>query len=505
MLKWLGARLRGERSPPSASSDAAALVREGLERQQAARYQEAERCFYRALALEPASAEIQLLLGDLFRALGRKEAAQQCCIEAVRLAPEAAQAHNNLGNACLDLGELDAAIAAYRRAIQLDGALPEAHFNLAGALVRSGERADALASYREAARLRPEFANAHLNSGFLLEEEGDAAGAIAAYRAAIAADPQLVEAHVNLGMQLLLTGRFAEGWEEYEWRLRYPEYRGAAAGALRWDGAALGGGTILLDGEQGFGDAIQFLRYVPMVAERGGRILVRCAPELAGLVAGTRDIAAVILRDERLPPFDAHCPLPSLPKTFGTTLETIPHRVPYVHAAPDKSAFWKARLAGAAGERKVGLVWASQSKHRTAAAKSIPLAAMAPLAGVPGVRFYGLQKGEAARQATRAPEGMHLIDLSGDLADFSDTAAVLANLDLVISVDTAVAHLAGAMGRPAWTLLKFAPDWRWLLDRNDCPWYPTMRLFRQRRTGDWREAILETAEALRLFARQATG
>lgn len=503
MLNWLARRLRGTRPEATPRDEAAALVHAGLESRQAARHDEAERYFYRALALAPQSAEVQLHLGDLFRTLGRHEAALQCCLEAVRLAPELAQAHNNLGNAYLDLGETEKAVAEYRRAIDLNAGLPEAHFNLAGALLRSGDEAGASLGYREAARLKPGFATAHLNLGFLLEEAGDAAGAIDAYRAAIAADPDLVEAHVNLGMQLLLVGRFSEGWDEYEWRLRYPEYGGAAAGSARWDGTALEGRTLLLDCEQGFGDAIQFMRYAPMAAQRGGRVLVRCPPELLSLFAATPGVAAVLPLGASLPPFDAYCPLPSLPRAFGTTLESIPHPVPYVNAAEEKTAAWKARLAGSAGERKVGLVWASQSRHRTAAAKSLPLASLASLAGIPGLRFYSLQKGEAARQAAHPPAGMRLVDLSGDLADFSDTAAVVANMDLVISVDTAVAHLAGAMARPAWTLLKSAPDWRWLLERGDCPWYPTMRLFRQRRRGDWSEAISEVAQALRQFSEPA--
>lgn len=504
MLKWLGDRLRGIRPQASSQDPAAALVRAGLECQKASRYDEAERYFYRALALQPGSAQIQLHLGDLFRTLGRHEAAAHCCAEAVRLAPEFAQARNNLGNAYLELGERDKAIAEYRRAIALDARLSEAHFNLGGALVQCGDLRGAADCYRESVRLKPDFALAQLNLGFLLEEEGDAPSAIAAYRGAIAADPQLVEAHVNLGMQLLLTGRFAEGWDEYEWRLRYPEYASAAAGAPRWDGAALKGRTVLLDAEQGFGDAIQFLRYAPMAAERGARVVVRCAPELCGLFAGTPGIAAVVPRDGRPPPFDVHCPLPSLARVFGTSLESIPARVPYVHADAAKSAAWKARLAGNAAERKVGLVWASQSKHRTAAAKSVPVEALAPLAGIAGVRYYSLQKGEAARQAARLPAGMRIVDLGGDLADFSDTAAVVGHLDLVISVDTAVAHLAGAMARPAWTLLKAVPDWRWLLERSDCPWYPTMRLFRQRRHGNWSEVIAQVAQALRQDAAAAT-
>ena len=206
----------------------------------------------------------------------------------------------------------------------------------------------------------------------------------------------------------------------------------------------------------------------------------------------------MVSRDAPAPPHDLHCPLPSLPLVFGTRLESIPAQVPYVRADAARVALWQARLSGAGC--KVGLVWSSQSKHRTAPAKSIPLDALAPLAGVPGVRFYSLQKGEAAREAQRPPAGLPLEDLGGELRDFADTAAVMANLDLVISVDTAAAHLAGAMARPAWTLLKHAPDWRWLLAREDCPWYPGMRLFRQKAPGAWDAVIEEAARALRQLA-----
>ncbi|MGB3936716.1 MAG: tetratricopeptide repeat-containing glycosyltransferase family protein [Burkholderiales bacterium] len=475
------------------------LVRQALGCQQAARFEDAERFLYRALALEPGSAEIHLLLGDLYRLSGRLDRALHCCLEAVRLAPDMAQAHNNLGNAYRDLGESEQAVTQHRKALALDERLPEAHFNLGLGLQIQGAAEGAMLCYRQALVLRPDFALAHLNMGYLLEENGDAAGSLAAYRGAVESDPALVEAHVNYGMQLLLAGRFAEGWEEYEWRLRYPEYSGAdvAARAPRWDGGELGGRTILLDAEQGFGDALQFLRYAPLVAARGGRVLVRCAPELATLAAGTVGVAAVVRRGEALPQFDAWCPLPSLPRAFGTSLASVPAEVPYVHADAGKTARWRVRLAGADGECRVGLVWASQSAHRTAPAKSVSLQALAGLGAVPGVRLYSLQLGAAVRDAQPGSEGMRLVDLGGEFFDFADTAAAVANMDLVISVDTAVAHLAGAMGRPVWTLLKFAPDWRWLLGREDSPWYPTMRLFRQESPDDWRQPVARVQESLR--------
>jgi len=507
MLNWLEKLLRGAPAGVSARDEAEALLRSALAHQQAGRYGDAERYLYRALALQPDAAGIHLQLGNLFSETGRHEAAMQSCREAVKLAPDSAQAHNNLGNACKELGRHDEALTEYRHAIGLDEGLPEAHFNLANVLWRRGDARQAADGYRTALRLRPGFALAHLNLGYALEEDGDTAGAMASYSAAVAADPGLVEAHVNLGMQQLLAGRLAEGWEEYEWRLRYPEYGGAdaAAKAPRWDGGALGGRAILLDAEQGFGDAIQFVRYAPLVAARGGRVIVRCAPELRTLFESVAGVAAVACRGDPLPAFEALCPMPSLPRAFGTTLANVPADVPYLRADPAKAARWRARLAEAGGKCRVGLVWASQSKHRTAAAKSIPLAELAPLGAVPGVRFYSLQLGEAAREALRPPAGMRLTDLSRELADFSDTAAVAANLDLVICVDTAVAHLAGAMGLPTWTFVKFAPDWRWLLGRGDSPWYPTMRLFRQQRRGEWSAPVESAAQALRQFAADERG
>lgn len=497
---WLARLLRTSSKGTSSRQEAGALLQEAFACRQAGRFGEAERCLYRALALEPASAQIQLELGDLFRQLGRHDAALDCCAAAVRLAPGIPQARNNFGNALRSVGRLGDAVAEYRGAIALDGGFAEAHFNLGVALHELGDLPGAEQCCRDALRARPGFADAGLNLGYMLEEQGNPAAAIEAYRDAVAAAPELVEAHVNLGMQLLLCGQYDEGWVEYDWRLRYPEYSGAdlAGRAARWNGGALAGRTILLDAEQGFGDAIQFLRYAPLVAERGGRVVVRCAPELAALVRRTPGVAEAVSRGGILPAFDAYCPLPSLPRIFGTTLACLPSRLPYVFADPQVAAGWKARLGGD-GARRVGLVWASQSQHRTAAAKSIPLEALAPLAAVPGLKFYSLQKGEAALRSARPPPGMHIDDLGPELRDFSDTAAVIENLDLVISVDTAVAHLAGAMAKPTWTLLKHMPDWRWLLGRSDSPWYPGMRLFRQESRGDWKEAVASLAQALRQF------
>ncbi len=504
---WLARLLGRDQAHTAPAVDAEALVREALRARSGGDPAAAERLLYRALALAPESAAIHFQLGDLFRAQGRVDAALQSCETGVRLAPDFPQGRNNLGSALRDAGRIAEAEAEYRRAVALDSRLPEARYNLGVLLAKRGDLAGAESEFRAAAALRPGFALAQLNLGFTLEERGAHGAAMQAYAAAVAADGGLVEAHVNLGMQLLLAGRYAEGWEEYEWRLRYPEYSGADAAALapRWDGNALRGRTILLDAEQGFGDAIQFLRYAPLVAERAARVAVRCAPELASLAASVDGVTVVVRRGEALPPIDAWCPLPSLPRAFGTTLSNVPAGVPYLRANPEKAARWRARIAAAPGVCHVGLVWASQSGHRTASAKSVALEALEELGKVPGVRFYSLQLGPAARELQRAPAGLRLVDLSGELTDFAETAAAVQNLDLVISVDTAVAHLAGAMGRPAWTLLKFAPDWRWLLGREDSPWYPTMRLFRQERPGEWQAPVGRLGKALAVFAESRTG
>lgn len=492
MLRWLARQLgRGAPAP-----DVAAIVREALAAQTAGRHEEAERAFYRALALRPDSAEVQFLLGELFRLQGRLDAALQSCEAGVRLAPDFAPGRNNLGTALRELGRLGEAEEAYRRAIALDATLAEAHYNLGIVLVKQRRIEEAAAAFRAAARTRPGFSYAHLNLGYALEEAGDHEGAIAAYRQASRAEPGLVEAHVNLGMQLLLTGRYEEGWREYEWRRRYPEYGSGPAGAVRWNGQPLPGRTLLLDGEQGFGDAIQFVRYAREIAAGGGRVIVRCAPEVQRLLGMAPYVASAVPAGSEPPAFDFWCPLPSLPLAFGTVAETVPAKVPYLRADPSESAPWAARVR-AGGVFAVGVVWASQSGHRTASDKSLPLAALGPLAAVPGVRLVSLQKGAASEEARTSPPPGDFIDLARELRDFADTAALVEALDLVVSVDTAVAHLAGAMGKPAWTLLKAAPDWRWGLGRPDSPWYPSMRLFRQARAGDWTSPVGEAAAALR--------
>ncbi|MGD0390626.1 MAG: glycosyltransferase family 9 protein [Tepidisphaeraceae bacterium] len=265
------------------------------------------------------------------------------------------------------------------------------------------------------------------------------------------------------------------------------------------------GRTLLLHAEQGVGDAIQFIRYLPLVAQRGGKIIIECQTELQRLFQTTAGRCQIVARGQPLPAFDLHCPLLSLPRVFGTSLANVPNIVPYLHADAEDAGKWQHRLAEHASIVKVGLAWAGSPAHKNDRNRSIKLAGLAPLGQISGARFFSLQKGEAAAEAKTPPPGMQFVDWTEDLKDFADTAALIANLDLVIAVDTAVAHLAGAMNKPVWTLLPYVPDWRWLLQRHDSPWYPSMRLFRQPRIGDWDSVFAQVADALFLWIKDRTG
>jgi len=503
--KWF-ARLATPRAGTEAERSAD-LLRRAAELQQAGDGGGAEECYRQALTLQPENADTGrrlahhlALRAGAYQERGEFEAAIESYEESLALDRERPQVHNNLGNAYKSLGRLEEAIAAYRLAIATDAGLAEAHLNLGVALEQAGEAGEAMAQCRAALALRPSFAEASLSLGFLLEQEGDAQGALERYREAIVARPDYAEAHFNYALQLLLQGDYANGWKEYEWRMRLPGLEGAWPQS--WDGSPLGGKVILLYAEQGFGDVIQFVRYAPLVAERGGRVIVCCQPKLKALLKTVPGVSAVLGAGEPLPPFDVRCSLLSLPRIFGTTVDTIPAQLPYVRADSERSQYWKTMLEGDAGSMKVGLFWSTESKNRISPLRSLDLDMLAPLAGIPGVTYYSLQRGEAAGQATRPPRDMKLVDLTAQLGDFADDAALISNLDLVISINTATAHLAGAMGRQIWTLTQFPPDWRWLLGRDDSPWYPTMRLFRRERQDGWAQVVSRLEQALRQLATQ---
>jgi ADP-heptose:LPS heptosyltransferase len=443
-------------------------------------------------------------LGNLLQATGRHAEAVESFREAVRLHRGYGEAWNNLGMSLARGGELDDAIAAYRQSIALQP-MPQTWNNLANALKAKGLRREAIEAYRIAVGMMPASADMWNNLGITLREAGELDDSVDALGRAVTLNPDLSCAHWNLALALLQQGDLPRGFAEYEWRWKWSGFGREAPrySQPQWRGEEIAGKTILIHFEQGRGDAIQFIRYAPLIAARGGTVVLHCPPEIARLMESVSGVARIISGSERCD-FDVHSPVMSLPHALGTTLATIPANIPYILPDQELARTWARRLALHRGPpanvatpwRHVGLVWAGSPDHAHDNRRSIALARLAALSGIPNVIFHSLQKGERAAEAMSPPAGMMLIRHDADLKDFADTAALISNLDLVITIDTAVAHLAGAMGKKVWVLIPFSPDWRWMSGREDSPWYPTMRLFRQETEGDWAGAADRVAEAL---------
>jgi Flp pilus assembly protein TadD len=450
----------------------------------------AEECYRAALRHAPGLAAAEANLGALLCRVGRWDEAEEALRRALRAAPDVPAALNSLGTALAARRASAEAEECYRRALALDPAYAEAHNNLGTLLEAEGRFAEAEQALGAALRLRPDYAEAASNLGNVLVALGRLDEAEHAYRAALRLRPGEASSEYNLGVALLSAGRLREGWAGYERRW---DRRGAARRELPaplWKGEEIGGRILLVHAEQGLGDTIQFCRFLPLLRAR--HLIFEVPRPLARLLAGQRVGARIVASGEPLPPFDLHCPLMSLPHRLGTTLETIPAG-PYLAADPGLVAAWAARLAALPG-LKVGLVWAGNRDFAADARRSIDPALLAPLLGVPGATFVSLQLG------ARAPAPA-LADWTGEIEDFADTAGLVAALDLVIGVDTASVHLAGALGKPVWLLNRFDSCWRWLRDRPDSPWYPTLRQFRQASPGDW-EGVIGAARAALIQAPQ---
>ncbi len=469
-----------------------------LEHDQAGRLSEAIAAYGLVLAQHPNHPDALHRLGLLARRRDREDLAIQLIQQAIAVSPAVAEYHSDLGVALMADGRLREAMAAFRQAAAIKPDHLPAIYNLGNALKAAGQLDEAVTEYRRALAVSSDCFQAHNNLAIVLRLQGCCDQAVIAYRDALRLQPDNPEIHWNLAISLLLQGKLQEGWPELEWRWDCKWARPRRDLAQRqWTGDDPAGRTILLHADEGFGDTIQFIRYAPLLAGRGARVVVECQPELKRLLLGLAGAQQVLAEGEPLPPTDLHCPLLSLPLAFGTTLETIPAAVAYLTPDANSVETWRARLSADPARLKVGLVWAGRPTHQDDPNRSVLLPLLAPLAEVPDVSYYSLQKGVAAQQAQNPPCGWRVTDCTADLADFADTAALIANLDLVIAVDTAVAHLAGALGKPVWVLLPFSPDWRWLLGRSDSPWYPTLRLFRQPRRGDWTGPIEEVARELR--------
>ncbi|MBV8825586.1 MAG: tetratricopeptide repeat protein, partial [Hyphomicrobiales bacterium] len=506
----------------------------GLLAQGRGEHAEAVGLFHRALALEAEAADTHNNLGVSLGALDRRDEAIACCRRALALRPDYAKACLNLGAALMETDALDEAAHYLNRAATLDPKLAEAPYNLGNLADKRGDEATAADYFRRAAALRPGFYEANNNLGAVLLKAGDVEAAHESFARAVALRPEHAEAHHNLSnalrdlgrceealaacrrataldpthaqanfseaMLLLVQGKLREGFDKYEWRWKLGTLVPRGYPVPLWNGEEIAGRTILLHGEQGYGDAIQGLRYVPLVAARGAHVVLEVPPPLLRLAGSVSGVAALVAAGQPLPRFDLVCPLLSLPRAFATTLETIPAKIPYLAAPSDAMARWRGRLDGPG--LKVGIAWAGSPLHRSDARRSIDVEALAPLLKVDGVRWFSLQVGERAGDLAGLPAGS-VNDLAPQLTDFAETAAAITELDLVITVDTAVAHLAGALGRPCWVMLRSSPDWRWLLEREDSPWYPTLRLFRQRARGDWAEVVARVRAALQQSATSA--
>jgi Tfp pilus assembly protein PilF len=461
------------------------------------RFAEAAVGFRNVLAVQPERADVLHYLGVIAFYGGRLEEAEGLIRQSIDRNPNDPEAHSNLGAVLKDQEKLEEAELSCRRAIALNPALPGAHTNLGNVLSRRGAFDEALACYQRALAIVPQNPRYHTNLGVCLSDLGRVDEAIACYRRAIEIEPRLPEPHWNLALALLLKGD-PRGWGEFEWRWHSPRFTTTRRDFPRpqWRGEPVASRTILLHAEQGLGDTIQFARLVPLVTGRGANVILECQPQLAGLLTGLRGVNRVIPGGQPLPAFDLHCPLGSLPLALRIGLDVIPGEVPYLRPDPQRINQWNARLGESTGLLRVGLAWAGSPTLANDRFRSISLSQLASLANVRGVRFYSFQKGEGTEQAKTPPPGMELIELGPDLHDFSDTAAAMSAMDLVISVDTAVAHLAGALGKPVWLMLPANPDWRWRLHRTDSAWYPSMRLFRQPRLGDWQSVVNEIAKCL---------
>lgn len=467
---------------------------------EAGRSEEAVAEFRRALELRPNRAEVHGNLGVALQRLGKVEESIAAHRRAVELSPRSAGALTRLAAALMRQDKLDEAGDLLRRAISVKPDLAEAHGRLGNVLRLQGKLSEAMLALRTAIRLRPNYPEAHVHLGLACLDVNDAQGAVESFGTAVRLKPDYTEAHWNYGLSLLLAGDWARGWTEYEWRrpLKHDPQRRRDAPIPLWDGSDPRGKTLLVHTEQGFGDTIMFIRYAASLAERGAKVAVQCRPELKRLVATVPGVIAAAGPGDKLPECDAHVALMSLPAIFGTTQETVPGPVPFIVPDAQETERWRRQLANDQARLKVGLVWGANPKPLPT--RTSTLAEFAPLAQVNDVSFYSLQKGEHARQAANPPKGMTMVDLTFGLNDFADTAAFIANLDLVITVDTSVLHVAGALGKPVWILLPHVADWRWMLDRDDSPWYPSAKLFRQTRAGDWAEVMQRVAQDLARLA-----
>ena len=464
----------------------------------------------RACDADPSQPAYACDLGNAYKAARRFEDAVRAHETAVALAPASAEALSNLGTTFGAWGRRDQAIETLRRAVEKGPGNAELHYNLGNALIAAGDHSEAELALSRAAEIDPIHIHARANLGLAIKQQGRLEDSIACLRAALASLPDApdvdhnmwraqgyVLAGWNLGLALLMAGRYEEGWRWYEQRRALADFAMPRIEGPAWDGSALDGRTLLIHHEQGLGDTIQFVRYASLAAASGGRVIFQCQQPLKTLLAGVAGVPELIGASEPLPAFDVHAPLMSLPHLLGRPDPAFPEDGAYLAADPARVREWAGRIGD--GGIRIGIAWQGNANYRDDARRSVPLGCFEPLGRLPDVRLFSLQKGDGKDQLRALPWRDAITDLAPDLdndAAFVDTAAIMTALDLVVSSDTSIAHLAGALGVPVWLLLADIPDWRWGLAGDTTPWYPTMRLFRQETPGDWDGVFRDLAKAL---------
>jgi Tfp pilus assembly protein PilF len=482
--------------------DAAACNKHGIELARSGQLQDALAQFDAAVALKPDYAEAYNNRALILQDLNRPDDALTSLDRTLALAPDNARAQNNRGAVLQDLKRFEEAIAAHDKALALNASFAEAQFNRATALHALKCFDEAIADFEKAIALRPDYPEAFQNLGGTLQDEKRLEEAAAAYRKAIALRPNYAEAHNNLGLCELQLGQFEAGFRNYEWRKRLA---GSAANRFfmrpEWRGETITGKTLFVHWEQGLGDTLQFCRFGKATAARGIKTIISVQQPLWGLLQQLRPAVDIIGHDAVPMAYDYHCPLMSLPGPLGVTSNSIPSEQSYLTANSALSSAWNARLAArqASPKPRIGVAWSGSADHKNDQNRSMALKALAPIFAV-DAHWISLQKAVPPSDAALLAE-LPVIPLGSSLTDFADTAALIDNLDLVITVDTSVAHLAGAMGKPVWIMLTYYPDWRWFLEGETSPWYPSARLFRQDRSRSWNNVVARVQGAVHEFAR----
>jgi tetratricopeptide (TPR) repeat protein len=463
--------------------------------QRQGRLDDAETLYRVVLKREPKHWQALHQLGAIHLARGQLPEALQYIGAAMKSNSSSAEVTSNYGVVLRRLKRDDEAIEYFNRALMLKPGYVPALLTRGASLQRLGRREEALANFDRVIEIEPTHAKAHYNRANILHELRRFDEALAAFSTAAALAPNDADIHWNESLTRLLCGDFSEGWKKYEWRLKRPAHKERNFTQPLWLGEeSLSGKTILVHAEQGFGDTLQFVRYIPLLASKGARVVLEVQPALKTLITSLEGVSFLVARGEELPTFDLHCPILSLPLAFKTELASIPANVPYLHTPEDRQQKWRAELPKKNGLR-VAFAWSGSATHEQDTVRSIPLAKWEPLFKIPGIEWISIQRDlrPGDREILSANGILHF---GNDLADFSDTAAIVSESDLTLSVDTSVAHLAGALNQPAWILLQHSPDFRWLLDRSDSPWYPRAKLFRQPAFGDWGSVIAAAGKEL---------